>query len=394
MTASTPTVAFAGKAVDGVGGQGQFLRTMTRALDDWGAARVYAREARSTRAEAVNLPFRGGWRRAAFDALLTIPVLRGRNDWLTQLDEADFDRRLSGVLAPCDLFDGVMAQCAVTRRRRAGLIRRSVVTALNCHPDHLAEVLADEHRRLGVAVPSFVHPRMQQRVREELSSADAIRVCSQLAAQTFVERGAREAAITVIPIGIDLAHFHTVPRTDDVFRVLAVASIDPRKGMVYLLRAFAQAALPGAELVIIGGTGDRWSRALMADYRTRHPNIRVEAMDVAATPVTRHYGRASVVVHPALEDGFGLVIPQALACGRPVIATRQSGASEHIRDGDTGFVIEARDVDALVDRLRWCHAHAQDCAEMGARGPASIAHLSERAHTEAVARFYRKVLAS
>jgi len=118
----------------------------------------------------------------------------------------------------------------------------------------------------------------------------------------------------------------------------------------------------------------------------------LEHRDVSREPVGQHYGRASVLVHAAVEDGFGLVIPQALACGRPVVATRESGASEVVRDGETGFVVPARDVDVLVDRLRLLHSDATLREHMGHRAPATVAHLSFAAHAERMCEFYRQVL--
>jgi len=340
----------------------------------------------------VNLPFRHGWRRRAFDAVLALPLLRRRVDWLTSLDDEDFDQRLAAAAQPVDLFDGVMGQCVVATSRAPLQAARRVVTSLNTHIQHLDRVMREESRRVGATTSLFVSPGMIRRVLDELTRAAAIRVCSAHARQTFLDHGVAPDRIHVIPIGIDLEHFHPVDKTDDVFRVVVVSSVTPRKGVHYALEAFERAQLPNAEMVIIGGTGDAWSRRLIEDYTRRCANVHLEHRDVIREPVAHHYGRASVLVHAAVEDGFGLVIPQALACGRPVVATRESGASEVVRDGETGFVVPARDVDVLVDRLRLLHADATLRERMGHAAPASVAHLSFAAHAEAVCRLYRRVL--
>jgi glycosyltransferase involved in cell wall biosynthesis len=385
-------VAFAGNAVVGSGGQGEFLRVMVHALEQWGQAQVYARAVHAPTVPCTNLPFAGGWRRWAFDAICRTPGLRRRSDWLTCLDDLDFDSRLTAAAAPADLFDGVMGQCVEAARRSPLRSARRIVTSLNTHVLHLDRVMRDEARRVGITAPTFVYPGFAKRVLEELATADSIRVCSKVARQTFIEHGVPPERLHVIPIGIDLDHFRPCRRGDDVFRVLVVASITPRKGVHYALEAFEQARLPNSELVIIGGTGDRWSRRLIADVAARHANIRLEGRDVTRDPVDQHYGRASVLLHAAVEDGFGLVIPQALACGRPVIATRESGASELIQDGKTGFVVDARDVAAIVDRLRLLHADAAIRERMSEAAPASVAHLSYDAHAAAVCALYRAVL--
>ncbi len=385
-------IAFAANAVSRAGGQGEFLRAMIHVMERRGDATVYSRGARSAVVPCVNLPFQGSWRRRLFEQVLATPVVRRRVDWLTSLDDEDFDARLAAAAGPAELFDGVMAQCATATRRDPLRSARRIVTSLNTHIVHLDRVMRDEARRVGSPSPTFVSPRMIRRVQEELATAQAVRVCSNYARRTFVERGVPAERVHAIPIGIDLAHFHPVEKTDDVFRVLVVSSVTPRKGVHYALEAFERARLSNAEMVIIGGTGDTWSRRLIEDYTSRCSNVRLEHRDVTREPIAQHYGRAAVLVHAAVEDGFGLVIAQALACGRPVIATRESGASELLRDGETGFVVDARDVDTLVERLRLLHADAALRERMGANAPASVAHLSYEAHATAVSQLYDRVL--
>jgi len=63
------------------------------------------------------------------------------------------------------------------------------------------------------------------------------------------------------------------------------------------------------------------------------------------------YQQSSVLVLPSIEEGFGVVIAEAMACGVPVIATPNTAAPDLIRDGVDGFIVPIRDVGALTDRL-------------------------------------------
>jgi len=191
-----------------------------------------------------------------------------------------------------------------------------------------------------------------------------------------------------------LNYFHPVAKSDDTFRVLAVLSIDPRKGAYYLLQAFEKAAIPGSELVIIGATGDRWSKQMLAQFTSRLKNIRVQSADVFREPIESTYGQASVLVHPAIEDGFALAVGQALACGRPVITTRQTGAAEVIADGVNGYVLECRDVDGLVDRLRLLARDRSLLDRLSAAAPQAVAHLGYPQFAGNMARLYSRVLAN
>jgi glycosyltransferase involved in cell wall biosynthesis len=175
--------------------------------------------------------------------------------------------------------------------------------------------------------------------------------------------------------------------------VLAVASIDLRKGPHYLLEAFSTARLRGAELELIGGTGSRWARALIERYTRAHANITLRQADVMTEPVSSTYGRASILVHAAVEDGYGLVVAQALASGRPVIVTDASGASELIADGVNGFVVPAGSASAIREKLELLAGDPDLLQRLSAQAPGSVAHLGYEAFREAVLAFYQKAAA-
>lgn len=377
----------------GAGGQGQFLLAMVRALEAWGPSAVYAREVSSALVQCVPLPFSSGWRRRAFDLIMGVPGLRRRSDWLALLSDEDFDRRMAAAIGSLALFDGTMGQTHDTFRALNGTRTRRVLTSVITHPEHLQRVVDEERRRLGVRFASFVHPRMVQRAREEIAMADAVRVNSSGARQTFLDHGVAPDRVRSINVGINLDHFRPVPKPDNVFRVMVVGWVAPHKGTLYALQAFERAQLSNAELVFIGGTGDSWSRRLMEDAMARLGNVRMTPMDPSREPIERHYGRASVMLHASLIDGFGLVIPEALACGCPVIVTRESGASELVRDGKNGFLVNARDVETMAERLRLLHADASLREQLAREAVSSVAHLSYERFAADVRALYDEVLA-
>lgn len=387
----TDTVAFAGNARHGAGGQGEFLRQMAAALGGRDGAVIYARDPGPI-PNGVAVP-RGLAARAALAAIRSVPIVRGRDDWTTLVDDRDFDAGVARRWRRTAIFDGVMGQCArsAAAARRAGAV--IVLTSLNTHIDALATVFERERARAGAAVPSFVHPAMRRRARREIAMADWIRVPSSHAAESFADKGVDPARIAIVPLAVDLTHFQPVPVREEGFRVLSVATVDARKGAHYLLEAFTTAALAGAELEIIGGTGSRWARALMAQ-NTRGPHaITLRYADVLRAPASETYGRASVLVHAALEDGFGLVVPQALACGRPVIVTDATGASELVTDGVNGFVVPAGSASAIREKLELLASDRDLLRRMSARAPDAVAHLGYPAFREAVLAFYQKVSA-
>jgi hypothetical protein len=385
-------VCYAANAISGRGGQGEFLRHMVYSLDQLPHARVVSRSAKGCRSECLDIQ-RSGWRKTAFSALQRAPFLRRRRDLLTLIDDVDFDSGLSQSVQGVQLLDGVMGQCSKTFEALSSERVPLILTALNMHVDELASMLADENRRLGIRTPSFVHPGMRKRVLREIERATRIRVISAAAKQSFVERGTEPERVEILLPAVDLDHFHPVAQKDDVFRVLAVATIDPRKGIYYLLQAFEKADIPNSELVIIGATGDPWSRQMLKHFMTKMNNIRVQSADVVKDPIVGTYGQASLFVHPAIEDGFALAVGQALACGKAVITTRQTGASQLIKDGQNGYVLECRDVDGLVDYLRLLARERSLLGRLSAAAPDAVAHLGYPSVAAQVAAFYSQVLA-
>jgi hypothetical protein len=96
-----------------------------------------------------------------------------------------------------------------------------VLTALSTHIDGVAEVLADEHRRLEIDSPVFIHSRMRERVQREIERATCIRAISEVVKRSFVERGVSADKIRVVLPAIDLDHFRPAAKAkkDDIFRL-------------------------------------------------------------------------------------------------------------------------------------------------------------------------------
>lgn len=370
-----PVVSYSHNASWGAGGQGEALRQMGFALDLMPGTEIFSRWGEARKALNRNLSFSGAPEYPLFQLICGTPGLRSRRDWLTLLSDLEFDRRVAAMLDPPRIFHGVAGQCDTTFRKLQGTRTVCALTSLNTHIDYLMETLDQEHQSARGSGRHFVHPSMRRRVLWEVERADAIRVPSHWVKQTFVERGVPAGKIRVILHAVDHSQFHPVQKEDDIFRVMMVGSLDLRKGFHYLLQAFEEARIPRSELVLIGGTGDRWSKSFLNGFLKRNPNAHPFSTEVPAVPVEQTYGRASVLVHPSLEDGLAFVLLEALASGRPVIATRESGAADIVRDGENGFLVERRSVQELRDRLLLL-AHDQALLQqMSLRAAASIVHL-------------------
>jgi glycosyltransferase involved in cell wall biosynthesis len=212
----------------------------------------------------------------------------------------------------------------------------------------------------AVAGPPPSEPSWKrQRKDAELALATTISVASAFTKRS-VERLGLSTPIVVGPYGFPVESF--VPRVrppSGKFTVLSVGTHDLRKGTPYLLEAWRQAAIPDAELHLVG------PMRLAKTFVDRYAGLFVHHPYVPKRELPVRYGAADLLAFPTLGDGFGLVIQEAMCCGTPVVTTPCGGGPECITDDVNGWLIPPRDVDALVERFRAAAADRDRVAAMG-----------------------------
>ena len=245
---------------------------------------------------------------------------------------------------------------------------REVLTVLDSptgHIRHFRETGVREARRWG-AEPYKDHPsaRMVSRVELEYELADRIRVASNWSRDTLVAHGVRAEKIRVVGYRTDVVRFSPplTPRpTDGPMRICMVAGITLHKGFVYLLNAIRKVGAKHVRLELVGATGSRACRQLLA-REAAHLDIHAETLpDVSVA-----YHRAELLVHPSLHDGYGLVVGEAMATGLPVIVSNTCGAASLVQPGVTGWIVPAADVDSLAAALQDALENRVRLATMGA----------------------------
>jgi glycosyltransferase involved in cell wall biosynthesis len=158
----------------------------------------------------------------------------------------------------------------------------------------------------------------------------------------------------VVSSGVDLERFRVESAPDGVPRFLCVGSLTERKNVRRLARAFGR--LGEGTLTFVGDGPLRGELA-------RVPGVEL----VGAVPyeeVPRRIAAARVVCQPSLIEPFGQALLEAMACGRPVVATRIGGPPEFVSP-DAGVLVDPTDEEALVRALR--EAAALPCPNDAAR---------------------------
>ncbi|AFY46352.1 glycosyltransferase [Nostoc sp. PCC 7524] len=299
--------------------------------------------------------------------LLATPLLRRRNDLAVLLSDLYFDRQVSKQLKSqeCDLIMGVAGQSHLGFKTAKAQGAKAWLYCLNNYLPFMQEQIQQELDFLADSTVATMNPMMLQRFLGECEQSDLIIVLSEVAKQSFIRAGFAPEKIAVITPFVDTKRFHPTPKTDHIFRVLYVGTIEPRKGLHYLVNAFLEAKIPNSELLIVGGASTRGLRIFVEKTLSQHKNIKQEFWDFSQADPTQVFGKSSVLVLPSVEDGFGLVALEAMACGLPVITTSQCGAADVVDDGVNGFVVPPRDVQTMADKLVFLAENPEKTREMG-----------------------------
>lgn len=246
------------------------------------------------------------------------------------------------------------------RARRRGLAR--IWDLPLPHYLTIERILRDELDRWPRAAlgPPHSEPEWKRRRKDgEASLATTVSVASSFTKQSLEGVGLR-VPIVVTAYGFPVDSFAPRDsRPQGPFTVLAVGSHDLRKGTPYLLEAWKRAAIPDAELHLVGPL--RLAKSFLDDYAGmfRHwPHV-------PKSELPAHYAAADLCAFPTLGDGFGLVIQESMCCGTPVVTTPCGGGPECITDGIDGWIVPPRKIDALVERLREAAADRQRLLAMG-----------------------------
>lgn len=187
---------------------------------------------------------------------------------------------------------------------------------------------------------------------------DAIKKVQQhiavsLAAEEFVHRYFSEVNITIIPNGVDTELF-TPPQLDedDIFTILFVGRMDPRKGAKYLFAAlpFIEAAIKNFRIVVVG-TG--WMQKYYDAYIPLSLRHRVTFTGyVSSEELPKYYQQADVYCSPATgNESFGIVLLEAMACGRPVVASDIEGYRSVVTDTVDGLLVPPKNPEALAQAI-------------------------------------------
>ncbi len=159
----------------------------------------------------------------------------------------------------------------------------------------------------------------------------------------------------VTPFGIDTQIFRPhgeKPKSDLTIGI--VKTLEPKYGVEYLIRAFAQVQrrLSYLRLLIVGNGYLRRELQKLA-LELKVGEMTAFAGRIAHVDVPHWLGRIDIFVNPSVHESetFGVAVLEASSMEIPVVTSRIGGLPEVVQDGVTGFLVPPRDVNALAERI-------------------------------------------
>lgn len=218
-----------------------------------------------------------------------------------------YDYITAWLMKPCDVFIGQVPMHLYSLKRAkkkfgAITICESGLSNIDVYIRILSNIGETGYPKFGVS-----------RYRACYNEADFISVASDFSKQGFVEQGFPEEKLIMNPYGVSLKNFHSTQLSTQSYDCLMVGQWSKRKGVDMAVEACKNL---GLSLLHVGAIVDM---PFPKDTNFIHVN------PVNEYELIKYYSQAKIFLFPSYEDGFGLVLIQAIACGLPIVCSPHTG---------------------------------------------------------------------
>jgi len=204
---------------------------------------------------------------------------------------------------------------------------------------------------------------------------------------------------TVIPNGIDLEHFSADVSPIDEFcdgklNILFVGRLESRKGLNYLLKAYIRVReeFPDSRLIVVG-PGTRLRHKYEKQVKRSNLKDVVFVGHVSYDDLPRYYKTADIFCSPATgRESFGIVLLEAMAVGKPIVASNIEGYASVVNHGVEGLLVPPRDDRSLARALISLMSDEALRHQIGAKGKVKALDYSWQQIAQRVYNYYVKVL--
>ena len=246
---------------------------------------------------------------------------------------------------------------------------------ISIHADYDKRMQLDKNISVSTVFGSYKLAKLLERFI--LPKANQVMPIRETLAVKAAANGVAADKIRIIPHGIDLTVFHTLPKNN----IWQLFNIDPQKKIISFVGRLSKDNYVDAILEIARQLGNRRKDFLiiMAGGGKEEPKIKAK---LASNDVLKKHImlagfqprdvcidlRRASEVSLCLMAGFSLI--EACAAARPVISYDVEWHSEMVKDKETGFLLKEHDVDGVVDALDWLLNHPIESKAMGQKAKA------------------------
>ncbi len=296
-----------------------------------------------------------------------------------------FGKRIYKNLPKCKIYHtwmGISPE-AIKKAKKNGAIL--ILEAANSHPLNFLNLINEEYKTFDCDKFILETEKFKKDV-EYIKSFDYISCPSDFVYNSFLEEGFAKEKLIKINYGVDVDKFSPSRRKKDKkFRVLFVGSIQMRKGIPYLLKAWEELNLKDSELVVVGSVYPE-AVQIIKKY-LKNPSIKFCGFN---PDLREYYSNADVFVFPSIEEGSALVNYEAMASGLPLITTFNSGSVA--RDGKEGFIIPIRNTEKLKEKIKFMHDNPKKRIQMGKNARKRIEEFTWDIYGKKLSNLYRDLL--
>lgn len=232
-------------------------------------------------------------------------------------------------------------------------------------------------RLLGIAIVShlhgFLYVPMERSRRRSIRHVKAFVSISRAVTESAVGAGVDRTRIREIPNFVERVPEASPPPMPTELAIGIFGRVTYWKGQKEFLHAAMQVLprFPGLRVYVVGDASDSEPRYLDECREIAQSSQFARQIEFTGlvTDVAAYYRKCTVVVHASIEpEPFGMVLIEAMAEARPVVASILGAPPEIIQDGVEGYLVNPKDPDAMASRVTTLLADPALAAEMGCQG--------------------------
>jgi glycosyltransferase involved in cell wall biosynthesis len=202
------------------------------------------------------------------------------------------------------------------------------------------------NERILLPLTSRLHKRTVQKSRRIITVTNQVK--------NLYTTWVNEEKMSVVPFGVDTELFKPAQGTEqqEEFEILYAGSLYALKGVPFLIRAIAHVRKKKikANLTIVGEGAQKGALTALAKALRIEKHVKFEGF-VPNSKMPRYYNCCDIFCFPTLGEPFGKAVAEAMACGKPVIATNIGGPAEIIQDGVDGILVPPSNPEAIAQQI-------------------------------------------